>query len=330
MSTFDRWELAARTALSERGVGYHDATPLIRDARAHVEGEGRDPWEVLGPPEQFAADVAVDRPSVRTLGDHLSDAAFVLAVLAIPAVLAGAWAAGSMSLPVTVAGLVGTAGVAAAVLTGYGAGGALRSAGRPRAAIMAYACGVLLVVAAAAAFTGLPRTRLTTVPVLAVVAVALLACWLLTRPGRARAATDETGPADTEAWFARLDGLLVGRFDVPRRRSAELVAQARAHVAASGTAPREEFGPAARYARELAAAEPARGRGRLTAVLDVAAPVLLLAMAVSAAVDGNWWLAAMGAWLSAWTVMSARRRRTPTPADPLTDGKANDARSAGH
>ena len=314
MSTFDRWELAARTALSERGVGYHEATPLIRDARAHVEAGGGDPWKVLGPPERFAVDVAADRPAGRTPGDHLSDAAFVVAVLAIPAVLAGAWAAGSLSLPVTVAGLTGTAGVVAAVLIGYAVGGALRSAGRPRVALLAYASGALLVVAAAAAFTGLPRTRLATVPALGVVAVALLACWLLTRPGRARETTVENGPTDAEAWFARLDGLLVGRFDVPRRRSAELVAQARAHVAASGNAPREEFGPAARYARELAAAEPTRGRGRLTAALNVAFPVLLLTMAVSAAVDRNWWLAALGVWLSAWTAMSARRRRTPTAA----------------
>lgn len=337
MTTLDRWEVAARTALAERGIGYHEATPLIEDARAHWESGGGDPWEVLGAPEQFAADVAADRPDSqarldtggRTPGDYFSDAAFALAVLAVPAALLGAVVAGGFTIPVTVAGLVGIVLLAATMVAVYAVPGALRAAGHPRLAPWGFVLAAVLVVAGAVAFTQLPRTRVGTVPVLAVLASSLVAGWLLTRPKRAAEAGDETRPPEPEAWFRRLHDLLVGRFDVPSKRATELVAEARAHVVQAGTSPGEEFGPVARYARDLAEAEPERRgpwwRGPAAQrALRILRPVVVLAVIVDAAVDGQWWLVAVGVALLALLARdllgTPRGRRAQS--DPRIQGPA--------
>ena len=312
MTTLDKWELSARAALADRGIGYHEATPVIEQARAHCAAGGGDPWEVLGAPEQFAADVAADRPGLqarldaggRTPGDHFSDALFAIAVLTVPTALLGALAAGGWTVPVTVAGLAGIVAVAATMLAAYAVPGALRAAGRPRLAPWGFALAAVLVIVAGVAFTALPRTRIGTVPVLAVLAASLITCWLVTRPKRRTAAGDEAEPDEARAWFARLHDLLVGRFDVPPRRAGELVAQARSHAAQAGTAPRDEFGPVARYARDLAEAEPERRgpwwRGPAAhRTLRVLQPVVVLGVVVDAAVDGQWWLVAVGAALLA-------------------------------
>ncbi len=68
----------------------------------------------------------------------------------------------------------------------------------------------------------------------------------------------QAGGVDRETWLRRLDGLLVGRHDLPAERAAELTREARAHLDASGAAPDDEFGPLAGYARRLAEHEPVR------------------------------------------------------------------------
>lgn len=325
-ATFDTWEWSARSALAERGIGYQEATRLIEDARSHVEQSGQDPWQVLGSPQEFAADVATDQPAAqarldtqgKTARDHLSDAVFALAFLAIPAMLLGAWAVGSWTIPVTVAGVTGAVLAGAGLLVGQAAPGALRAAGHSRLAPWGLVvCGVL-VVAAGTAFTQLPRTRIGQIPVLGVLAISLALCWLLTRPGRTRNRPESTSPDDArdpddaQAWFARLHAVLIGRFDVPADRAATLVAETSAHVAAAGTIPRQEFPSLAGYARELAEGEPVR-QGPWwrspTAHLVTRASLLLLLLpsVVQILIDGDLWIGVGGVAVVLWLAWDSLR-----------------------
>ena len=271
MRTFDSWEWSARMALGDRGIGYHEATPLIEQAQAdHAANGQEDPWVSLGSPEDFAADVAAASPAGQALRDtqgktprdYFSEAAFVVASLGFVIALLGAFHAGGLTIPLTVAGVIGSVTAAAAAFVVVAVPGALRAAGRPRLAPWGFAVTGVLVVAAAFAFGELPRTRIGGLPAPALLAVTLFACWRLTRPDPAPVATPDTGgagdPRESEAWFARLNGVLVGRFDVPAGRATELVAETRAHVAEAGTSPFEEFPSLAAYARDLAEGEPAR------------------------------------------------------------------------
>ena len=337
-ATFDMWELSARSALADRGIGYHEATPVIDDARSHHEQSGQDPWQVLGTPQEFAADMAADRPVAqarldtegKTARDYLSDAVFALAFLAIPAALLGAWAVGGWTIPVTAAGATGAVLAGAALVLGQAAPGTLRASGHARLAPWGFVvCGVL-VVAAGYAFTQLPKTRIGELPALGIVAVSLGLCWLLTRPARTRSHPKATSPDDgrdphdAAAWFARLHAVLIGRFDVPTERAAALVAETRAHVAAADTTPQQEIPSLTRYARELAEGEPVRQspwwRSRTARLLvQMCLPVLLLPAVVQTLLDGDLWLGVGGVavvlWLGWESLRSLRalvqdRRRT--------------------
>ncbi len=313
-ATFSKWELAARSALARRGVGYHQATPLIEDARLHYEySDSHDSWQVLGPPEQFAADVAAAEPAVlgavdvqgKTARDYLSDAAFGLAFLGIVMSVLGSWAAGGLTIPVTVAGLTGTALASGALLAAQTVG-ALRASGHPRLAPWGIAVSAVLVVAAALAFTELPRTRIGEVPSVGIFAASLFLCWLLTLPDRsARDSLSAHDPSDAEAWFSRLHAVLVGRFDVPEKRATALVDEARAHVAAAGSTPHEEFPSLALYAHDLAQGEPMRRApwwrtttGR--SIVRVAVPVLLLPAVGQAVTHGPTWITIGGTVVLVW------------------------------
>jgi hypothetical protein len=336
MTAFDGWEAAARQALADRGVGYQEATPMIEEARAHHADSGQDPWEALGPPGDFADGVAAEQPAAqaqrdtqgRTPRDHLMAGLFAAAFLGLPVSVLGGVVAGSWTLPVTVAGLtgslIGVLGAAATQLPG-----ALRAAGRPRLAPWGFALLGLLVVAAATAFTELPKTRIGELPIVALLAASVAAMWLLTRErgagsGRASVGGGEDaddGPEDAGAWFGRLRALLVGRFDVPPGRAAELVEQAREHAAATGGHPRAEFGSPAAYARELAGAEPVRQGpwwrgGTADLVMSVLITVWVVVMTVDAAASGQWWLAGLGAVVllglgpQTWRRVRERARRS--------------------
>ncbi|MEV4347902.1 hypothetical protein AB0J83_25885 [Actinoplanes sp. NPDC049596] len=209
--------------------------------------------------------------------ERLREAAGAVALLAVPGILLGAWAAGGLTLPVTVAGLVGVSLLVATLV--------LAVAGR---AWWAYGVVALLVVVTAVAFTQLPRTRIGSVPVLGLLAVTTVLAVLLNRPRRGR------------DWWGRLDDLLVGRYNIPRRRAAELVAQARA---AAGDQP--PLPSVARYARELAEAEPAHRTpwwrdSRVFMALAVAGIV------ISSVADGEWVLAAAGTAVLAWALWDVR------------------------
>ncbi|MBG0567967.1 hypothetical protein [Actinoplanes aureus] len=388
-ASFDHWEWQARQALGRRGIGYHQATPLIEEAREHhaVSGD-EDARQALGTPEQFAADVAATNPELlagrdahgQTPWDYVTDGLFLVACQGILVALVGAWANRGLTIPLTVAGLTGTVLVAAAALAFASVPGALRAAGHPRLAPWGFAAAGVLVLAAASAFAYLPKTRMGELPVLVLLAVSLFACWYLTHPGPAPAAVatgrspgsgpadsglTDSGPADSGladsdladsspavsdpagsglaagggrgrgangdpidpgAWFTRLRAVLVGRFDVPAERAAELVAEARAHVAETGALPSEEFPSLDEYARELADAEPVRRgpwwRGPAAALL---ATVFVIGwglyVVVEAVVERNWGVMILGLLAAPLAVSMARTRfrawsttRPPRPA----------------
>ncbi|MEU4563912.1 hypothetical protein AB0F72_36505 [Actinoplanes sp. NPDC023936] len=344
---FERWELLARTALSDRGIGYHEATPLIEQARSDYEQSGADPWEALGPPTGFAADVAAAQPAAQasrdTLGktarDHLSDGVFRYAFLGVPVSLLAMWVNGGLTIPLTAAGTVGVLLGFLSLFTVVAVPDALRAAGHPRLAPWAFVAAGALVIAAAAGFTELPDGRIGETSALGTLVVSLGLCWWLTRPApapepgplTAQASDPATNPAagpasapatrpairpdagpasgpdagasgapdDPDAWFARLRALLVGRFDVPPGRAAALVGEARAHVAAAGSGPRDEFPSLEQYAKELADGEPRRQppwwrtraasrAGRIGMLVGMAVLVVL------AVIEHDWWIAVTG------------------------------------
>jgi hypothetical protein len=272
--TFEQWEVSARIALSDRGISYEVATPIIDEARAHHAATGEDPREAFGTPDEFAATAAAEAPAhLReevdreglTVADHLTGGLFHLAALTLPASVFFAVLEGTLSFPVTTAVLAGVPLLALGMLSAGSVPGAMRAAGRPSWAKFGFVGAGVLAVAAGTAFTLLPSKPVGRVPVLVLVVVAVAAIALLLRSPKPRPVdgvppADGVRPADggPEAWLHRLDGLLVGRHDLPAARAAELTREARAHLEASGAAPDDEFGPVDGYARRLAEHEPVR------------------------------------------------------------------------
>jgi hypothetical protein len=308
MRTFERWEMSARRELADRGIGFHQATPLIDDARAYHAESGQDPWVALGGPAEFADDIAAALPAElagvdlhgKTPRDYFSDAAFVLAWFGALGAVLGAIVVGALSIPVTVAGAIGGALCALAVLAGA-VPSAARAAGHPRLAPWGLALSAGLVVAAGTAFTTLPRTRIGELPLLLLLLVSHTGAWLLTRPRRSPPPVPgDDAPTDPDTWFRRLEAVLVGRFDIPPSRATELVAETRAHVAESGSNPSEEFPSLAAYAHDLAQGEPTRQppwwRTPAAAFLATVAVLLgWLSLVIDAALAGKWWMALLGA-----------------------------------
>ncbi|BEL05512.1 hypothetical protein Q0Z83_037030 [Actinoplanes sichuanensis] len=320
-ASFERWELMTRTALGDRGIGYREATPLIQQARSDYEQSGADPWQALGSPDDFAADVAAAQPAVqarldtqgKTPRDHLSDGLFVLAFVGVPASLLAMWVNGGLTIPLTVAGVVGTVLVGLSLFVCIAAPSALRASGHPRLAPWGFVGAGLLVIAAGVAFTRLPTDRIGETSALGTLVVSLGLGWLLTRPGRPAEPSTGSDPADPEAWFARLQALLVGRFDLPADRAAVLVEEARAHVTEAGSSPGAEFPSLEQFAQDLAAGEPRRQvpwwRTRAASTAGrIALLVLMAVLIVSAVLDGDWWIAVTGAALPAWVGVDFGRR----------------------
>jgi hypothetical protein len=320
-ASFERWELMTRNALGDRGIGYREATPLIQQARSDYEQSGADPWQALGSPDDFAADVAAAQPATqarldtqgKTPRDHLSDGVFTLAFVGVPASLLAMWVNGGLTIPLTVAGIAGTVLAGLSLFICLAAPSALRASGHPRLAPWGFATAGILVIAAGVAFTQLPTNRIGETSALGTLVVSLGLCWLLTRPGRPAEPPAGSDPAGPEAWFARLQALLAGRFDVPADRAAVLAEEARAHVAAAGSSPRAEFPSLEQFAQDLAAGEPRRQapwwRTRAASTAGrIALLVLMAVLIVSALLDGDWWIAATGAALLAWVGVDLGRK----------------------
>ena len=266
--TFESWELQARLAMAKQEINWDVADPLIEDAKLHWQASGQDPWTACGTPAEFAAAAAAEQPPDRkaaldqagfTARTYLTDMFFVLTVVVIPWSLIAAVFEGRWSFGLTPARLVGGALFTATFIVLLGLPRFIRSSGRPRQAAWALVPILILMVATAAALTVLPDTHWLTVPVLGLDLAAAVAALLQlgpAKPTRPPAAPDPTSMTNDE-WFRRLDGLLVGRHDLPPARAAALVAQTREHPSSS-TSAIEEFGPVEIYAAEIAEREPVR------------------------------------------------------------------------
>lgn len=263
---FETWDARTRIALAMRDVNHLTADPLIEAARAHWESSGLPPEEALGTPAEFAEAAAAEQPAAararqdregQTPGDYLSGSIFALALIAVPHSLLLALAYGTMGVDLTPARLVAAGLFLIAFACMYAVPHALRASGRPHLAPWVYVPAFAAMALTAIAAVVLPHTRLITVNVLVLDAVAVFVAWLTIRPAKPSDPSPESrlrsAPADPEAWFEQLDGLLVGRHDLPPARAAELVGQARSHLA--GASPAEEFGPIEVYAAELAEPE---------------------------------------------------------------------------
>lgn len=266
-TTFDAWELRTRFALARLQIPHYTTDPLIEDARAHWESSGRSPDDALGSPADFAAAAAAEQPvghgsaadrSGSTPAGHLTGAMFALTVLVVPYSLVLALVEGSLSVTLTPARLVGSAVFAVVFITLFGLPESLRAAGHPRLAPWVAVPTLLLMGLAVGAFTVLPHTALIRIPVLALDVVAVVAALLFLGPSKRPdpADTSAPGPHDPDQWFRRLDGLLVGRHDLPPSRAADVVDEARAHLSTAD--PSTEFGPVEVYAAGLAGNETAR------------------------------------------------------------------------
>ncbi|MGK5683471.1 hypothetical protein [Actinoplanes sp. URMC 104] len=324
---FEAWELPARMALGDLGLGFHAADPIIEDARAHCLRTGESPYEAFGDPREFAAAVVAEQPpgtlekvdrEGMTPADYLTGQLFHLSLVAIAASLLFAAIDRTLAFPATTAALAGTAVLIAALFAGYGIPQAVRAAGHPSLVKYSYLAAGVLGLLAATAYTTLPSRRLFDVPVLLLVAVAIGTLTLSVRtPKRPEPATPEQ-PAGADAWLTRLTGLLIGRYDVPPRRAAELTREARAHLAESGGTPEDEFGPVDEYARQVSEHEPVRKdpfwRTRAARVVGGLAAVSLGVQAfLDWSGDGVWWAALLiavpGTLALAWmTVQTARGR----------------------
>ncbi|MFY1695350.1 hypothetical protein [Solwaraspora sp. WMMA2101] len=336
---FERWEIPARLALSDQGVGHHLANPIIADVQAHCAYTGQSPYDAFGSPEELAMVAAAEQPAhLRenpdrhglTAADYLSGGLLSLGLIGLGGSLFYAVLEQTLTFPANPAALTGTAFVGLAVFVVRGVPGALRAVGRPRLATASFALVVLLAGLAVTAFFTLPREPALPVPVLAVAAASLLVLlWQLRGPGKPkqpiehtpptpRTAEHDTDEADADAWFRRLTGLLVGRYDLTPQRAGELARQARNHlVTAGGTAPDSEFGPVEEYAREIAEYEPQR---RVpfwrTAPAGLIGSLAGLSLSVSALLswtaEGHYW-AAYGVALPVGPRLGLVRRCPPAP-----------------
>ncbi|MFE3830260.1 hypothetical protein [Streptomyces sp. NPDC059092] len=251
------YELASRPGMDRAAI-----TEVLDEVAAHCAETGRHPEEAFGPPDEFAAQAARDRVPVeerarrdwafRTPSEFwpmgLVTVTGMLAVFAVFALVRhGLW------FDVTVSGLCGVALMAVLVQLVWFAVG-LHADGRIRAAAATGGGAAVLVVGAALAFLALPDDRIARFPTLVLIplCVALHALTVRLGPGHADRTTAAPDPTDPGQWLRRLDALLRGRHKLPRRRAAELVTEARDHLAASGSSPAEEFGPVEVYALHLA------------------------------------------------------------------------------
>ncbi|WP_433531683.1 hypothetical protein ACQPYA_06220 [Micromonospora sp. CA-263727] len=271
---FERWELPARLALGDQGIGYHLANPIIADVRAHCEFSGQNPYDAFGSPEEFALAAAADQPAhlrenVDRHGmlptDYLSGTIFILVLLGTATAVFYAILGRTLSFAATPAFLTGLIMIGLALFAGS-VPRAVRASGHPRLANWTLTLVGLFGALSVASFMLLPKEPVIRVPLLAIVTVSMLLLWLMTRqPARPKQPveyappTPRTAPADdTAAWCQRLSGLLVGRYDLPPQRAAELAREAHDHLTATGNTPTAEFGPVEEYARDLAQHEPER------------------------------------------------------------------------
>ncbi|MBL7253008.1 hypothetical protein [Paractinoplanes lichenicola] len=315
--TFESWELPARIALSDQGVRYHEATPIIENVKDHCARTGESPYEAFGEPRDFAVRAAADVPAElrdpvdregMTPGDYLGGQLLVVTGVVIPVVLLFAAIDRTWTFPATAAGLTGSVLL---LVTFFWAGAvpkAVRASGRPHLVKFAWAAAALLVLGTATAFTTLPREHLFDLPVLAVAGVAAVAVALQLRgPSPRRRRT----PEPKGDYFERLHGLLIGRYDLTPERAAELTREARARGG--------DLGPVEEYARRVQEGEPVRKdpfwRTRPAQIIGILVGISLAVRAfLGWQADGVWWAAYLialpGALGGLWFLIQALRGKS--------------------
>ncbi|MFD3656098.1 hypothetical protein [Streptomyces sp. NPDC058620] len=278
--TREQWaaRLEQRLAL-QPGMDRAAVEDVLGEVGEYCAETGEHPREAFGDPDEYALRAARERDPVGERAgrdwaglrpaDHLRIGVYGVALLLV--VGAGmALVRGEWWVKLTFAGVAGSVLVMAA-MAASGSVLALRTAGRAKAAAAAAVGVLVLVVAGAVAFLGLSHEPVGRLPAwtFAVCGASLaLFGWRLepSADSRRRATTasaQETGGTEpafsvgadaavTDRWFGHLGDLLSGRHGIPRSRVRQLVAEARLHLADTGRAPAEEFGPVEVYALELA------------------------------------------------------------------------------
>ncbi|MFI0906699.1 hypothetical protein ACH4TE_24710 [Streptomyces sioyaensis] len=292
------WQARARLELAVRGIGKEVADAGLDEVTQHCAESGEEPEGAFGSPGEFAETVVAERGPATPDEDHASSALLLVGLMGT--VSAGLlWIRTGLMLPVSWAGLCGTVFVMCA-LVGIPVIRFLRRDGKPRAASWGIGGVALGIVSAAAAFRGLPRHELFPVPAPALMLAGIgLIVWGWSRNGspRPRRSGQDAGQGsrqESDQWLRDLAGLLEGRHDLVPGRARELTAEAAAHLADTGRAPQEEFGPVEDYALRLAEHESRRPpwwwRERTFLWLRPAVWVILLAINI---VEGgvSWWRA---------------------------------------
>ncbi|MDY7088060.1 MAG: hypothetical protein SYR96_23515 [Actinomycetota bacterium] len=324
-NTFETWELPARIALGDLGVRSSAARAVIDDVKDHCARTGESPFDTFGEPRDFAARTAAEQPAGTlepvdregmTPRDYLGGQLFGMTLVVIPASLVFAAIGRSWTLNLTVASLTGLVLLLFTVFWAGAVPPAVRASGRPHLVKYVWAATVPLIAGTALAFTTLPREHLFALPVVAVVAVAAVALAVQLRSGKDKPApdpaSDASGPAPSFAsgsasssasgpassfpsgldddYFERLNGLLIGRYDLKPERAAELTREARARAALT------DLGPVEEYARQVQQGEPERKdpfwRTRPAQVVGLLVGIYLGVQAfLNWRADGVWWAA---------------------------------------
>lgn len=294
-NAFATWELPARIALGDHGVRSTAASAIIDDVKDHCARTGESPYDTYGEPREFAARAAAGQPAGTlepvdregmTPRDYLDGQLFGLTLVVTVAAALFAAINGSWTFQATAAGLTG---VALLLVTVFWAGAgprAVRASGRPHLVKYAWAAVAPLVAATTAAFTILPREHLFPVPVVAVVGAGVVALALQLRSAPA----SESVPEPAGDWFERLNGLLIGRYDLTPERAAELTREARVRAELA------DLGPVEEYARQVQQGEPERKdpfwRTRPARIIATLVGINLAVQAfLSWRADGVWWAA---------------------------------------
>ncbi|RSO03351.1 hypothetical protein DMH18_37705 [Streptomyces sp. WAC 06783] len=263
---------------------------VLSEVHETVTGTGHLAKDLFGEPRAYAARVAADHiDETHTSGRNLQGAtpgeqftgALAMAGLGALVLSAMRWARDGMWTQVSPALLAGAAVLAVGVLAGC-LTGALRTAGRVRAARVCASAVVAAVVAAIAALSALPHSGLFELPVPVPVAIsaAVMAGAHLLPDATADRWFIGRRSKDSAQWMRHLDGQLQGPHGIPAHQAREHVAEARSHLAsAPGPTAQDEFGDVEAYAAGLAGG-PRRTRRALRRKAQ-AAVLFVVAVAVA-------------------------------------------------
>lgn len=283
-----------------------DVDELVSEVEGHLadasdssgdESRSRETYEeFFGTPQEYVDELVREQVPVAQQAkaayghrEHLVvsgvSIGLFLVIFAVAFAVTGFW-----SIRVTTAGLVGCLLLWAASLAFAHIPDMLRATGRPRWGYASLLVPLVLVGLMIAAFVTLPRRVLGSVPVVVLGLAGVLVAGVFLRlgmRGRRRGSARGAKTDTPNAWISQLEGLLVGRHDLPRPEARRLVADTESHLrSCEASHPADEFGPVEQYALRLA--EGAKNRPpfwRRANVINGSLSVLYLGMFVLNVVD---------------------------------------------